>query len=107
MWQSISIRSFVILSATTIALLVYRRCNPTPHATKARDHLHSRSTHAYIPVCRHQDWSAWQLHTSISMYLNNRDQFTTEEQQHLLFARWLVETGKITEWIMDTTEVEI
>ena len=106
MWQSISIRSFVILSATTIALLVYRRCNPTPHATKARDHLHSRSTHAYIPVCRHQDWSAWQLHISISIFLN-ASTLTIEQQRRLLFVRWLVETGKLTEWITDTTKIEV
>jgi hypothetical protein len=110
MWHSISTSAFMVLGASTIAYIAYRRCSPTPHAAKRRDvvydHLYSRScaTNACTPPYRHQDWTVWQLHTSISIYLNTTNQLTAKQQQHLLFICWLVKSGRLTEWIIDTTQ---
>lgn len=108
MWKFISMSSFVIIGASTIAYIAYRRCNPVPDAVKAHDVMYDQtyyrscSTNAYTPSTDHHNWTAWQLHTSISAFLTTHHQFSIKQQQRLLFVRWLVRSGRLTEWIIDS-----
>lgn len=111
MRHPISIGSFVLIGASTLAYIVYRRCNPTPHCAKTpatmngQQHSRSCTTKAYTPHHYHTNWTAWQLHASISIYLNTPSYLTTKQQRRLEFIAFLMETGRLTEF-MNVPEVE-
>jgi hypothetical protein len=100
MWQIFFISIISLFIASIVIVLIFQRCSRTNHSYR------SLTTNAYVSPTMRQDWSEWQRSLLVPTLSEPSFQdLTIQEKQRLHFVRWLVRHGRLTEWIIDTSNV--